>query len=994
MAESRRSSDNENNVANGRNVPAGVYEAIVVSHLDSTYMGGLLVDVLHPTSSGSLPERIGTSVEARYLMPFYGTTHREATSPNDGYSATQKTYGMWMVPPDVGTKVLVIFLEGGSRCYWIGCVQDEYMNFMIPDGRPSTDLTTDITPNNLKGKKLPVGEYNKKVERATGNDPTRFKKPYNKDFTQVLEVQGLLDDENRGTTTSSARREVPSAVFGVNTPGPYDKRAGSPRSPQGQAQNKANVYANRLGGHSFVMDDGDDKFIRKTTADAGPPEYVNKELGEAGGDPTLPHNELMRFRTRTGHQILMHNTEDFIYIANSRGTAWVELSSDGKIDVYANDSISVHSDQDINLTADRDINIEGGRNVNIRASAAFSQGNPEAIVTVESVSTVYPQVDDTPPEPISEDPQNIFVLGDSHGVAIKSAGDFQGSPVNGATIQASAGQISAIPDNSTVVVSVGNNNIGSEPGVVLDNIQVGILTPLKNKNCTIFVVVFPDIDLNGAYASTYSSAGYTANYNSVREVVKSAASAVGATTFELTSADINPADPMKIHATPAAYQRIADQVKQAAPGGSVQPSENTARAPRPELSVETQTFTAPSGRVTIESKFDTHIRSDRDTKFHVERNRDDYVKENYKTFVEANRDIKITGYLRHSNEGNINFETTGGNYFVTASSGNLDFNASDNIRSQSGNDISLKAGGKIAGDGNPDVIWNSSASVPALTATPAVPAAKVVLLKNYGVTKVTPGGTAGSTVPSIVKRSPTHEPWTQHENLNPLAFKPANLDREYDEQPLQASYSITPDTFRKGVGITPPSSAPASVAGQTQEDGEIGSPDQAYTPPINLVESASNAEARATAENYLGRPMNDQEWDYLVRATVAEATSNPQEQAGVMAVMLNRVAANGYGGNDVVSVLEAPNQFQAVTGTRADGNRPSRNFTNPTRSQIDGALTATVNYLPSANKDWLNFTAYNPAAYGPGTNINFRQDVLNAPGSRVIGGTVFGTVRG
>jgi hypothetical protein len=44
--------------------------------------------------------------------------------------------------------------------------------------------------SSLRGKKLPVGEYNKRVETATGNDPTRFLKPYNKDFTQVLEVQG------------------------------------------------------------------------------------------------------------------------------------------------------------------------------------------------------------------------------------------------------------------------------------------------------------------------------------------------------------------------------------------------------------------------------------------------------------------------------------------------------------------------------------------------------------------------------------------------------------------------------------------------------------------------------------------------------------------------------------------------------------------------------------------------------------------------------------
>ena len=373
MAVSRRSSQNRlrNEIATHGNGP---FEARVVSALDPSYMGSLLVDVLRRSDAGSLPERIGNSIEAKYLSPFYGTTGFQHTQANDGYEATQKSYGMWAVPPDPGTRVLVVFVNGDiSRCYWIGCIQDSYMNFMIPDGRPSTEITTDGTPQNLRGERLPVGEYNKRIETGDRRDPTKFRKPYNKDFTQILEVQGLNQDEARGLTTSSARRDLPSSVFGISTPGPLDKRNGAPRGLVGPEGAKANRFVNRLGGSSFVMDDGDDKFLRKTPADLGPPDYANKEAGETGGDPTLPYNELTRIRTRSGHQVLLHNSEDLIYIGNARGTAWIELTSDGKIDIYANDSISVHSDNDLNFTADRDVNIEGGRNVNIRASARFSE---------------------------------------------------------------------------------------------------------------------------------------------------------------------------------------------------------------------------------------------------------------------------------------------------------------------------------------------------------------------------------------------------------------------------------------------------------------------------------------------------------------------------------------------------------------------------------------------------------------------------------------------
>lgn len=362
-------------VSAGPPQPGGPYEAIVVNHLDPFYMGTLEVELLKAVA-GNNPERSGQLVTCKYLSPFYGVTSSLGTTANDGYEYTQKSYGFWAVPPDIGTRVLVIFTEDNSRYgYWIGCIQDENMNFMIPDGRASTNLTTPATPTNLQGYKLPVGEYNKKVETGAGKDPTRFSKPYNKDFTQILEIQGLVTDETRGTTTTSARREVPSAVFGISTPGPLDKRPGAPTLVQGTEQHNVGYYASRLGGSSLVFDDGDDKLLRKGHAEEAPPFYANAEQGETGGDETIPHNELIRLRTRTGHQILLHNSEDLIYIGNSRGTAWIEMTSDGKIDIFANDSISVNSEADINFTAFRDFNVEAGRNINMKASSRYSNGS-------------------------------------------------------------------------------------------------------------------------------------------------------------------------------------------------------------------------------------------------------------------------------------------------------------------------------------------------------------------------------------------------------------------------------------------------------------------------------------------------------------------------------------------------------------------------------------------------------------------------------------------
>jgi len=346
----------------------GPFLAKVISHLDPSYMGNLQVQLLKISSSGNTYEAYGESLTVRYLSPFYGVTPLSASLPNDNYPSTQQSYGWWAVPPDVGQRVLCFFVEGDkSRGYWAGCVQDENMNMMVPGGTPASAF-------NATGDKVPVGEYNKKINRPAQTDATRYSKAVNTYALGSLIQQGLDLDEIRGLTSSSARREVPSMVFGVSTPGPIDKNG--PRGKIGTSDIKALKHTSRLGGSSFVMDDGDPSLIRKTPAggaNQGPSEYVNVEGGETGGDPSLPHNELMRFKTRTGHQILMHNTEDLIYIGNARGTTWIEMTSNGKIDIYAQDSISVHSNQDLNFTADRDINFTAGQNVNWVAGKEWKQ---------------------------------------------------------------------------------------------------------------------------------------------------------------------------------------------------------------------------------------------------------------------------------------------------------------------------------------------------------------------------------------------------------------------------------------------------------------------------------------------------------------------------------------------------------------------------------------------------------------------------------------------
>ena len=358
------------------------YKARVVGHLDPSFMGRIKVTLLNLQGN---PLADDNSVYyAKYLSTFGGTTAFEYNGNNlDSYSDTQKSFGMAFSPPDIGNTVIVIFLNGNrNECYYIGQEQTVHMNNMIP-GIPVSEFF-EATPEQKKKygslvKKLPVAEYNRriyKLEKETKTD--EVKKPVHPFADRLLE-QGLLLDDVRGTTTSSVRRETPSRVSGILTPGPIDRRGDAKKAKVGtrQSQTQNPVPVDRLGGTQFVMDDGDDQFQRTTPASEGPVDYKNLLDGEKG-TPNIPYNEHVRLRTRTGHQILLHNSEDLIYIGNAKGTSWIELSSNGKIDIFAEDSISIHTKNDMNFYADRDINLEAGRNINMKASAEYSKESDTA----------------------------------------------------------------------------------------------------------------------------------------------------------------------------------------------------------------------------------------------------------------------------------------------------------------------------------------------------------------------------------------------------------------------------------------------------------------------------------------------------------------------------------------------------------------------------------------------------------------------------------------
>ena len=308
-----------------------------------------------------------------YASPFGGVTRGTAGSgaTNNDFVNTQQTYGFYMTPPDIGSIVLCCF-PAGSRIegYWFACINPNLSRYMVPaigavtvDQIDQTSVPSDLLPYLKSGNKYPVGEWNQNLDVYGNADWIKTPKPLHIPQTIRLINQGLDSDSLRGAITSSAQRDPVSSVFGFSTPGrPYgsqDAKNSYTREQivSGNFDPNTLKVTTRVGGHSLTMDDGD-----------------------LFGD-----SNLVRLKTAAGHQILMHDTEGFMYISNSEGTAWVELTKSGDILIYGQRDMSIRTQGNLMMHSDRNISFNAGGSFRVHAGSGI---NMQAATITNSASQV------------------------------------------------------------------------------------------------------------------------------------------------------------------------------------------------------------------------------------------------------------------------------------------------------------------------------------------------------------------------------------------------------------------------------------------------------------------------------------------------------------------------------------------------------------------------------------------------------------------------------
>lgn len=271
-------------------------------------------------------------VLAKWSSPFLGVTEKVGGDDVDpkSYEYAQKSYGFWMAPPDRGVLVLVTFINNDPEdAYILSCIGGpEWKGHMMPS-IPGSLLNYG---KGGAGLNLPVVEKSLK-DPVKGQEGTDTPRPPHHDLAEAIVKQGLITDSVRGTARYGLRSKDVSMTYGISTPGPLVANA-----EEGKGNPK-----HRKGGHTFVMDD-------------------------------TPNARHIRLRSAGGNQILMDDNEGIIYLINKPGTAWIELSKNGSINIFGEGDMNIRSKGNFNMRSDRNVNIEAGRNVRIKAAGDMKSG--------------------------------------------------------------------------------------------------------------------------------------------------------------------------------------------------------------------------------------------------------------------------------------------------------------------------------------------------------------------------------------------------------------------------------------------------------------------------------------------------------------------------------------------------------------------------------------------------------------------------------------------
>lgn len=325
----------------------GVTVGVVVDTDDPLQMGRLRVFC---PSLNDDPKKLQYIPWSAYGSPFGGSINNSAFTRGTGNSPSSQGashYGFWAIP-ELGANVLVTCIDGDPRRrVWIACLPQHQEVHTINTGRWIWESGSVDGPLTSIGEPLnPLYESIHKAFNGDTSSPEWKSRAAEYQLSAIPISEGqipnkkkvdYLDQTNKEITDNETDEWVKEALGAHGYDWSGFKNMGSLMSSRAYGMSSP-------AGHSLLMDD-------------------------------RPWNSRTRIRSVGGHIILMDDTNERIYIATNEGNNYIEMDSNGNIDVFSSKRISFHAEQDINFTTDETFRVHAKKGIHMYSGNNTSQSN-------------------------------------------------------------------------------------------------------------------------------------------------------------------------------------------------------------------------------------------------------------------------------------------------------------------------------------------------------------------------------------------------------------------------------------------------------------------------------------------------------------------------------------------------------------------------------------------------------------------------------------------
>lgn len=278
---------------------------------------------------------------AQYCSPFGGMIENAPRGPNGEQTEGGVAYGWWN-PPRVGAQVLVTCIDGDPQYrIYMGCLFGQFTPHTMPHGRHSYNIPVEGSTT-LDGP-LSSGEQN--IQPLYDNQ------------TEAFVDRESIEWATRGADYSASALDPQNVLTSLSQNS--DDKDHNVNLPNGEQRTRREGYAlDRINRQRLYETTGNryDNQVHSWTS----PGFHAISMDDR------PENCRMRFRTSTGHQVILDDTNERIYLSTAEGKNWIEMDQKGNLDIYGEQKISLHSDSDVNIDAS---NIRlTGENIHLNAS--------------------------------------------------------------------------------------------------------------------------------------------------------------------------------------------------------------------------------------------------------------------------------------------------------------------------------------------------------------------------------------------------------------------------------------------------------------------------------------------------------------------------------------------------------------------------------------------------------------------------------------------------